>query len=497
MKNLPNQADADGSSLIRLSLRKPREWKVALTTSVSSPAVIAPDIQLYDAEEGNILLDTSKDMGGSFSKSKSASFTRRGVVKHDSERESKKKSSVQNSRENSFSKYFLPTRARGMTVSSEDSKPGRSKSLSAKVSQGSLVKPEDYTRPRTPVMVARRISLTKDSSSQTTFVDTPVSSYNGITTHHRKQHSDSSLLGNLRRMKQNVSFGKVDTYDDCKNQKTKVSKKTDGSRKSESYSSSTKILITEVFSSNEIAQQGDTTKPVNHPRQTKIRSRSGIPIRIKPVEDSLITSTPDYSIQRTRSTPTEKTHSSGSGRRSRMDLFLCENGARHRFNVIRVEEPPEPPPLLPPSAFYNQYIPHHRSCDRENCPLDKYFGNHSTPPQLALNKTGSVERGRPWNDQQSKGIPGVHKISSVEETHQRSRQKQPNRGRDVEKRHSSGGKSRKKRMPSRNREQIPSSSSSECEDFHQQRHPPRRRRRSRNPKGNNPETINLQFWLKH
>jgi hypothetical protein len=49
----------DRCPVIRLSLRKPREWKWKLTTSASSPAIIFPVIKLTD-EHGDVLLDTGE-----------------------------------------------------------------------------------------------------------------------------------------------------------------------------------------------------------------------------------------------------------------------------------------------------------------------------------------------------------------------------------------------------------------------------------------------------
>jgi len=47
----------DRCPVIRLSLRKPRDWNWKLTTSASSPAIIFPVIRLTD-EHGDVLLDT-------------------------------------------------------------------------------------------------------------------------------------------------------------------------------------------------------------------------------------------------------------------------------------------------------------------------------------------------------------------------------------------------------------------------------------------------------
>ena len=45
--------------VIRLSLRKPRDWKWKLTTSASSPAIVLPVIRLMD-EHGDVLVDTGE-----------------------------------------------------------------------------------------------------------------------------------------------------------------------------------------------------------------------------------------------------------------------------------------------------------------------------------------------------------------------------------------------------------------------------------------------------
>ena len=57
--NLSETEEDDKCPVIRLSLRKPRQWKWKLTTSASSPAIILPAIQLLN-EEGDLLLDTRK-----------------------------------------------------------------------------------------------------------------------------------------------------------------------------------------------------------------------------------------------------------------------------------------------------------------------------------------------------------------------------------------------------------------------------------------------------
>lgn len=58
-----NESLAGGSvdrcPVIQLSLRKPRDWKLKLTTSASSPAIIFPVIRLTD-EHGDVLLDTGE-----------------------------------------------------------------------------------------------------------------------------------------------------------------------------------------------------------------------------------------------------------------------------------------------------------------------------------------------------------------------------------------------------------------------------------------------------
>lgn len=51
----------DSCPIIRLSLRKPRDWKWKLTTSASSPAIIFPVIRLTD-EHGEVLLDTGEEL---------------------------------------------------------------------------------------------------------------------------------------------------------------------------------------------------------------------------------------------------------------------------------------------------------------------------------------------------------------------------------------------------------------------------------------------------
>jgi hypothetical protein len=49
----------DRCPIIRLSLRKPRNWQWKLTTSASSPAIVLPVIRLTD-EHGDLLLDTGE-----------------------------------------------------------------------------------------------------------------------------------------------------------------------------------------------------------------------------------------------------------------------------------------------------------------------------------------------------------------------------------------------------------------------------------------------------
>ena len=54
----------DSCPVIRLSLRKPRDWKWKVTTSASSPAIIFPVIRLMD-EHGEVLLDTGEKLESS------------------------------------------------------------------------------------------------------------------------------------------------------------------------------------------------------------------------------------------------------------------------------------------------------------------------------------------------------------------------------------------------------------------------------------------------
>lgn len=56
-----NNPEEDTDSVIRLSLRKPKEWNWSLDTSLSSSStIIFPAIQLWDEEEGNLLVDTRR-----------------------------------------------------------------------------------------------------------------------------------------------------------------------------------------------------------------------------------------------------------------------------------------------------------------------------------------------------------------------------------------------------------------------------------------------------
>lgn len=490
MKDLPDQTDSvgrNGNSFIRLSLRKPREWRVALTTTVSSPAVMPPAIQLWDEEQGRVLLDTSNDMGETCSKSRSASFIRQNMFSpiEKLRNNAKRRSSTRSYRENVSSALLngevsVPTQCKDEYV--ESIKYGRSKSLSERERQNSLVKPEEYVRPRTPVMVARRISLTRDSSSQTAPTDTPVNLINGITTHHRKQHSDSSIVNGRRKVKHNVSFGKVDTFEDNSSSST-FSKNTvkenkiDKSRRSESYSSSPKIVITEVPCRNDNKRINYRTSETNHTMTTSQRSSSqssGVPVRVKADSDDSIPSNktgvfkpPDdmsksYNIRAPNS----------SGRKSRMDLFMRENN-KSRFSVVHV---PEPPPPISSSAYQQQYIPYPKTCNRSGCPFDNHNTSHVETRHLGMNKQSTGNNYLHLNSTIPKELKDMHVIQL--------KGKQHGQQKDSSRRQRSKHRRRKKRCPSRNREMMMSSSSESDSFFYPgARHPPRRRRRSQHSKG--------------
>jgi len=90
----------DSCPVIRLSLRKPRDWKWKLTTSASSPAIIFPVIQLTD-EHGEVLLDTgeklesSNDMDSNGNSKENASgLSQRGRYKQGERRNDEQRVSV-------------------------------------------------------------------------------------------------------------------------------------------------------------------------------------------------------------------------------------------------------------------------------------------------------------------------------------------------------------------------------------------------------------------
>lgn len=486
MRDLPDQTASvgrNGNSFIRLSLRKPREWRVALTTTVSSPAVMPPAIQLWDEEQGRVLLDTSNDMGETCSKSRSASFIRRNMFSpiEKLRNNAKRRSSTRSYRENVSSarlngEVSVPTQCNDEYV--ESIKYGRSKSLSARERQNSLVKPEEYVRPRTPVMVARRISLTWDSSSQTAPTDTPVNLINGITTHHRKQHSDNSIVNGRRKVKHNVSFGKVDTFEDNSSSSTfsknTVSENKIDKSRSESYSSSPKIVITEVPCRNGNKRINYRTSETNHTKITSQRSRSkssGVPVRVKvDSDDSIPTNktgvfkpsddtTKSYNIQAPNS----------SGRKSRMDHFMRENH-KSRFRVVRV---PEPPPPISAAAYQQQYIPYPKTCNRSGCPFDNHNTSHVETRHLGMSKQSN--KYLHLNSTIPKELNDMHVIPL--------NGKQHGQHKDSSRRQRSKHRRRGKRCPSRNREMMMSSSSESDSFYPGTRHPPCRRRRSQHSKG--------------
>lgn len=483
MKDLPDKnASVDrngGNSFIRLSLRKPREWRVALTTSVSSPAVMPPAIQLWDEEQGRVLLDTSNSMGETCSKSRSASFIRQNMFSpiEKLRNNAKRRSSTRSYRDNVSTARFngeesVPTQCNNEHV--ESIKYGRSKSLSARERQNALVNPEEYVRPRTPVMIARRISLTRDSSSQTAPTDTPVNFINGITTHHRKQHSDSSVVNGRRKVKHNVSFGKIDTFEDNSSssafsKNTVKENKSEKSRRSESYSSSPKIVVTEVSCRNDKKRINYMTPETDHKKITNQRSRSqssGVPIHIKVDSDASIPT--NKSKTRLFKHPDEMSKTyyvqspNSSGRKSRMELFMRENN-KSRFSVVHVPEPPAP---ISATAYQQKYIPYPKTCNRSNCPFDNHNISHVETRHSDMSKQSSTLH---LNSAIRKELKDMH-ING----------KQQGQQKDSSRRQRSKHRRRRKRCRSKNRE---ISSSSESDNFYPgARHPPRRLR-SQHSKG--------------
>lgn len=483
MKDLPDlnaSVGRNGSSFIRLSLRKPREWRVALTTTVSSPAVMPPAIQLWDEEQGRVLLDTSNDMGETCSKSRSASFIRQNMFSpiEKLRNNARRRSSARSYRDNVSTARLVGEVSVPTPCSNEHGesvKYGRSRSLSARERQNSLVKPEEYVRPRTPVMVARRISLTRDSSSQTAPTDTPVNLINGITTHHRKQHSDSSIVNGRRKVKHNVSFGKVDTFEDKSSSSafstnTVEENKTDKSRRNESYSSSPKIVITEVSCRNDNKRLNYGTPETNHTKITCHRSRSsGVPVRDKVDSyESIPTNKTGVFKPDGMSKPYNVRAPNSSSRKSRMELFMRGDN-KSRFSVVHV---PEPPPPISASAYQQQYIPYPKTCNRSGCPFDNHNTSHVETRNLGMSKQSNNLH---LNSTVPKELKDMHIIPLNGK--KRGQQK------DSSRRQRSEHRRRRKRCPSRNREMMMSSSSESDSFYPGTRHPPCRRRRSQHSKG--------------
>lgn len=78
MKDVLSQTISSGDSYIRLSLSKPRDWKVALTTTVSTAAITPPSIRLWDADRGALLMDT-----GDHSTPRIITEDRKSLLKHE------------------------------------------------------------------------------------------------------------------------------------------------------------------------------------------------------------------------------------------------------------------------------------------------------------------------------------------------------------------------------------------------------------------------------
>lgn len=459
MKDAANTKLANSNSFIRLSLRKPCEWKVALTTSVSSPVIVPPDIELWDAEQGAVLVDTSRVKGTEYVRSKSVSFTRVGVDGSTGIKERRGSRLWGGNRSNSIDpvvkRYNLQ----------KDEGQDRSKSLFRKEGLDTLVSPGDCVRLRTPVMVARRVSLTRDSSSQTVPSERSYSTCmaNGITTHHRKQHSDSIVCNNRRKIKNNVSFGRVDTIDDTSGISSSFSlmrsRGTSNLKSAESEGSTPKVTITEV-TDNGGKTEAFQTKNRGRARQ---RSKSGIPVLTRAQTGCVSENGP---INCNKKEPNKTFQNVRSGRKSRMELFMLEDTNNHRFNLVRN---PEPPPLVPPSAFSENSC----HCNRGKCPLTKYFPEKmkNVNSQREINKSNSY-RSNNNLENRPKEIPNQN-INCLKKISQ-NKEAQPQRY--------ERNRSRKKRVPSRSRMEL-MSSSSESDELMYTRHPPWRTRRLQNMKG--------------
>lgn len=55
---IPKRTELGTRPQIRLSLRKPKNWQVSLTTSASSSAIAIPSVRLHD-ETGRLVIDTA------------------------------------------------------------------------------------------------------------------------------------------------------------------------------------------------------------------------------------------------------------------------------------------------------------------------------------------------------------------------------------------------------------------------------------------------------
>ncbi|XP_075221578.1 uncharacterized protein LOC142324584 isoform X2 [Lycorma delicatula] len=172
-----NYVNEKGTSFLRLSLKKPKDWKWSLTTSSSSPEVAVPDIQLVD-EDGCLLVDTSKQKPDYFldryRNGKAASFSAKYTQTPEPKIYPTRKSRSETPQlQNVVRKVEEDTQDKGTVKkrywnwfnknSSElvsDKNYCHYKDVESKKKEISLIKSSPV--PKLPVEFARRVLLTKD-----------------------------------------------------------------------------------------------------------------------------------------------------------------------------------------------------------------------------------------------------------------------------------------------------------------------------------------------
>lgn len=333
-----SEDNKSSSSVIRLSLRKPREWNWSLTTSSSSPAILLPTIQLWDEEEGNLLVDTRRQRRQV--RSKTAEICPNGnTVKQNTP--SRSPSKLPTLKQSNWPKDVrLKSTTEGDHFNENMKNERISKFSSHRSRKDEFVQP---SQPRIPVSVARRVSLPKETKppNPPDFTMLARKKQSAIPKPKTGQSVDKNYT--IPTVKESESFRGIDTKNlNIDGNKTISNWKTTIKRKSQE---------------NTIRSINDKTIKNSQPRSKQDMAKDKINIPVLKLNSSKAIIERFNNKSKENSIENNKKNDVPTFRKQKMELFICDGPVKNRFNIRRLDENCETSGNKPSTNNTNSAVP--------------------------------------------------------------------------------------------------------------------------------------------